>query len=104
MRLVAGTVGSSASANGWPLLPGPVSGGVAQRPLVPRRLRPLPSGGAGCRGRPGLGVAGGMVVMAGLVLEPLEVAGPTRWRWLLRTENGEALATHEVVVPEGDFE
>ncbi|SDL50030.1 hypothetical protein SAMN05660642_00055 [Geodermatophilus siccatus] len=42
--------------------------------------------------------------MAGLVLEPVEVTGPTRWRWLLRTEDGEALASHEVVVPEGDFE
>ncbi|WP_091212373.1 CHAT domain-containing protein [Geodermatophilus siccatus] len=42
--------------------------------------------------------------MAGLVLEPLEVAGPTRWRWLLRTEDGEALASHEVAVPEADYE
>ncbi|SDL49850.1 CHAT domain-containing protein [Geodermatophilus siccatus] len=42
--------------------------------------------------------------MAGLVLEPVEVAGPTRWRWLLRTEDGEPLATHQVAVPEGDFE
>ncbi|SFN89001.1 hypothetical protein SAMN05660359_00452 [Geodermatophilus obscurus] len=42
--------------------------------------------------------------MAGLVLEPVEVDGPTRWQWLLRTEDGEPLATHQVVVPEGDFE
>ncbi|WP_143107981.1 CHAT domain-containing protein [Geodermatophilus obscurus] len=42
--------------------------------------------------------------MAGLLLEPLEVAAPTRWRWLLRTEDGEALASHEVAVPEGDYE
>ncbi|SFN88932.1 CHAT domain-containing protein [Geodermatophilus obscurus] len=42
--------------------------------------------------------------MAGLVLEPLEVAGPTRWRWLLRTEDGEPLASHQVAMPEGDFE
>ncbi|SFN88949.1 AAA ATPase domain-containing protein [Geodermatophilus obscurus] len=42
--------------------------------------------------------------MAGLVLEPVEVAGTTEWRWLLRTEEGEALASHQVAVPEGDFE
>ncbi|SFN88966.1 AAA ATPase domain-containing protein [Geodermatophilus obscurus] len=42
--------------------------------------------------------------MAGLVLEPVEVAGPSRWRWLLRTEDGEALASHQVVVPESDYE
>ncbi|SDL49813.1 CHAT domain-containing protein [Geodermatophilus siccatus] len=42
--------------------------------------------------------------MAGLVLEPVEVAGPARWRWLLRTEDGEPLASHVVTVPEGDFE
>ena len=42
--------------------------------------------------------------MAGLVLEPLEVAGPLRWRWLLRTEEGEALASHQVALPAGDYE
>jgi len=42
--------------------------------------------------------------VAGLVLEPLEVAGPLRWRWLLRTEEGEALASHQVALPAGDYE
>ncbi|SDL49938.1 CHAT domain-containing protein [Geodermatophilus siccatus] len=42
--------------------------------------------------------------MAGLVLEPVNIEGPGRWRWLLRTEDGEALATHQVAVPENDFE
>ncbi|SFN88843.1 AAA ATPase domain-containing protein [Geodermatophilus obscurus] len=42
--------------------------------------------------------------MAALVLEPVEIAGPARWRWLLRTEDGEPLASHQVAMPEGDFE
>jgi hypothetical protein len=42
--------------------------------------------------------------VAGLVLEPLEVAGPLRWRLLLRTEEGEALASHQVALPAGDYE
>lgn len=42
--------------------------------------------------------------MAGLVLEPREVVGPARWRWLLRTEDGEPLASHQVLVPDGDYE
>jgi tetratricopeptide (TPR) repeat protein len=39
-------------------------------------------------------------LVAGLVLEPVDVVGPGQWRWLLRTEAGEQLASHEVRLPQ----
>src|SRR4051794_28039619 len=84
--------------------PVPSSSEVAQGVLLRSPLALLRWLPAGRRGAAGPVSRPGEVVMAGVGLEPVEIEDSTRWRWLLRTEDGEPLASHEVAVPDGDFE